>query len=373
MELRDDPYARAREWKESTGGRVVGFFCCYAPEELIYAAGALPVRITGENRTVSKAGAHLQSYCCSLARTGLDMALTGDLGFLDGTVFVHTCDTMQRLSDIWRLDAGYAFHVDFVLPVRFEGKPAIEYTRAELGLVRTKLGAALGQFDDEAIASSIKVYNRNRALLTELYDLRRGDPGIMPSDQAIWVVASSALMDKAEHNELLEEIIDDLKTSSPLEGEDRGGGEARTRLFGVGSVMDQWEFLRMLEELGGTFADDDFCTGHRYFEGDVSEGGDPLDAITDRLMERGQCACKHMPDKNRSERIVQRARACGAKGAIFFQFKFCEPHGFDYPFIKTALGDAGFATLELEIEQGSVSIEQLRTRVEALLETVTAV
>ncbi|MFH1150199.1 MAG: 2-hydroxyacyl-CoA dehydratase family protein [Actinomycetota bacterium] len=364
MELRNDPYARARAWKERTGGRVVGFFCCYAPEELIYAAGALPVRITGENRTVSKAGAHLQSYCCSLARTGLDMALTGDLALLDGTVFVHTCDTMQRLSDIWRLNAGYAFHVDFVLPVRFEGKLATEYTRAELGLVRSKLANALGQFDDDTIRESIGVYNRNRALLGELYDLRREDPGIMPCDQAVWIVASAALMDKAEHNEILEEILVDLRGAS--------SGPEKTRLFGVGSVMDQWEFLRMMEDLGGTFADDDFCTGHRYFEGDVSEEGDPLDALTARLMERGQCACKHTPDRERPARIVQRARACGARGAIFFQFKFCEPHGFDYPFIKTALDDAGFSTLELEFEQGSVSIEQLRTRVEALLETVSA-
>ncbi|MBU1670050.1 MAG: 2-hydroxyacyl-CoA dehydratase family protein [Actinobacteria bacterium] len=362
MELRDDPYSRARAWKERTGGSVVGFFCCYAPEELLHAAGALPVRVTGENRTVSKAGAHLQSYCCSLARTALDMALTGDLDFLDGTVFVHTCDTMQRLSDIWRLNAGYPFHVDFALPVRFEGKLAAEYTRAELGLVRSKLAHALGQFDDDAIRESIRVYNRNRALLTELYDLRRADPGIMPCDQAVWVVASAALMDKAEHNEILEEILSDLRGAS--------GRSDRIRLFGVGSVMDQWEFLGMLEDLGGTFADDDFCTGHRYFEGDVSEEGDPLDALTGRLMERGQCACKHTPDRERSARIVQRARACGARGAIFFQFKFCEPHGFDYPAIKKALDEAGFATLELEMEQGSVSIEQLRTRVEALLETI---
>ncbi|MBU4301860.1 MAG: hypothetical protein KKE56_03745, partial [Actinobacteria bacterium] len=76
-----DPYSRARDWKERTGGKVMGFFCHYAPEEMIHAAGALPARITGENRVISESGAHLQSYCCSLARTGLDMALGGDLDF----------------------------------------------------------------------------------------------------------------------------------------------------------------------------------------------------------------------------------------------------------------------------------------------------
>ena len=60
MKLRDDPYAMARSWKERTGSKVLGFFCCYAPEEMMHAAGALPVRITGENRDISKSAAHLQ-------------------------------------------------------------------------------------------------------------------------------------------------------------------------------------------------------------------------------------------------------------------------------------------------------------------------
>src|SRR5659263_216787 len=172
MKMRDDPYAAARAWKERTGGKVLGYFCCYAPEEMIHAAGALPVRITGENRDVSKSGAHLQNYCCSLARTGLDMALDGTLSFLDGTVFVHTCDTMQRLSDIWRLNAGFAVHADLVLPVRFETASAWEYMTKELTSFRDELAGELGPIDDAALVESIKLFNRNRALLAQLYQMR---------------------------------------------------------------------------------------------------------------------------------------------------------------------------------------------------------
>jgi len=363
VELREDPFRWARDWKERTGGKAVGFFCCYAPEEIIHAAGALPVRITGENRVTSKSGAHLQSYCCSLARTGLDMALTGDLEFLDGTVFVHTCDTMQRLSDIWRLNAGYAFHGDVILPVRFEGDAALEYMREELASFRKRVSDNIGPVGDSALAESIRLYNRNRELLAELYRLRREDPGIIPSDEALWLVASSALIEKSEHNAMLEEALAGLKGSGPE-------SDGKVRLFAAGSVMDQWDFLKMVEEVGGTIVDDDFCTGHRYFDADVPVDVDPIEGIARRLTDRGSCPCKYLPSGDRANRLLGRIGESGARGAIFFQFKFCDPHSFDYPYIKKALDEEGIPSLHLEIEHDSVSTEQLRTRVEALLETI---
>lgn len=368
MKLREDSYSYARSWKERTGRPVMGFFCSYAPEEIIHAAGALPVRITGEDRTPSESGAHLQSYCCSLARTSLDKALEGELDFLDGTAFVHTCDTMQRLSDIWRLNTGYAVHLDTVLPVRFEGEAALRYMYDELVDFRRKLADFIGgPIEDEALKASIEVYNRNRELLARLYSLRREDPSVLTSDRAIWVVSSSALMEKSEHNDLLEELLEELEQESSS----HNGGEGSTvRLFGIGSVMDQWGFLEMVEQAGGTLVDDDFCTGHRYFDALAPGGDDPVKSIAARLSDRGLCACKHRPSNDRASLIAERVSQSGAKGAIFFQFKYCEPHAFDYPYVKKALDGMGVPSLLLEIEQGSVSIEQLRTRVEALLETI---
>ena len=366
MKMRDDPYAAARAWKERTGGKVMGYFCCYAPEEMIHAAGALPGRITGENRDISKSGAHLQNYCCSLARTGLDMALDGTLSFLDGTVFVHTCDTMQRLSDIWRLNAGFAVHADLVLPVRFETSSAWDYMTSELASFAEGLEKELGPMEDSALVESIKLFNRNRALLAKLYQMRLASPGILPYDQALWCSTSSALMDKAEHTALLEEIITDLQAGTATTD---GSG---VPLFGIGSVMDQWDFLAMVQESGATFVDDDFCNGRRYFDFEVPEDVPPVEGIARRLWGRSSCPCKHVPSRDRGACLADRATAAGAKGAIFFQFKFCEPHAFDYPHVKKALEEAGIPSLNLEFEQGSVSIGQLRTRVGALVETIKA-
>ena len=119
-----DPYAYIRKYKKKSGKKVVGYFCSYAPEELIWAAGALPVRMFGTNENIHLADTHLQSYCCSLVRGILEEALANRLDFLDGVVFPHTCDSFQRLSDIWRLNITGQFHIDVVLPVKLDTSSA---------------------------------------------------------------------------------------------------------------------------------------------------------------------------------------------------------------------------------------------------------
>ena len=113
-----DPAAYAQAWKQRESRPVVGTFCSYAPEEIILASGALGYRIFGTELTISRADAHMQAYSCSLVRGALEDALDGGLDFLDGAVFPHTCDSIQRLSDIWRMNAKTGFHLDVVLPVK---------------------------------------------------------------------------------------------------------------------------------------------------------------------------------------------------------------------------------------------------------------
>ncbi|MCK5202536.1 MAG: 2-hydroxyacyl-CoA dehydratase, partial [Desulfobacterales bacterium] len=48
--------------------------------------------------------------------------------------------------------------------------------------------------------------------------------------------------------------------------------------------------------------------------------------------------------------------------------KFCDPHAFDFPYIKELLDRAGIPSMLLEIEDQQISAEQLRTRIEAFIE-----
>ncbi|MDP3047100.1 MAG: 2-hydroxyacyl-CoA dehydratase family protein, partial [Chloroflexota bacterium] len=69
-----------RDWTARfPGRRALGYLCSYLPEEIIHAAGFVPLRILPAGAASPRADAHLQSYTCSLARGCLERSLTGEL------------------------------------------------------------------------------------------------------------------------------------------------------------------------------------------------------------------------------------------------------------------------------------------------------
>ena len=85
-EVTEDPYKRLAKWKEQTGSKIIGCFPMYVPEEIIHAAGILPVTILGSDKPITHADKYVQLYICGLVRSNFDLALRGDLDFLDGMV-----------------------------------------------------------------------------------------------------------------------------------------------------------------------------------------------------------------------------------------------------------------------------------------------
>ena len=149
-EVVENPAEYAREWKRTHDGRVVGHFCSYTPEEIIVAAGALPLSDIRFRAPVSKADAHLQAYACSLVRGALEDALSGALDFLDGAVFPHTCDSIQRLSDIWRINGRFGFHLDVVMPAKLDTDSARQYMTRVVGTFATTASKSPGGRDRPA-------------------------------------------------------------------------------------------------------------------------------------------------------------------------------------------------------------------------------
>ena len=91
-----------RALKKESGKPVIGYLCCFAPPEIISAAGAIPYRITGRpGDSTAEADAYMEPYGCTYVRNILAQAVKGRLDFLDGLVISHSCDMVQRLYGIW--------------------------------------------------------------------------------------------------------------------------------------------------------------------------------------------------------------------------------------------------------------------------------
>ncbi|RPI96160.1 MAG: 2-hydroxyacyl-CoA dehydratase [Spirochaetales bacterium] len=135
-----------------------------------------------------------------------------------------------------------------------------------------------------------------------------------------------------------------------------------------GGLCDHADIYSIIEKSGGAVVWDDLCTGSRYFEGLVSEDGDPIEALADRFTERVVCPAKHSSVSARGDNIVSIAKEHRASGVIFLLLKFCDPHSFDYPYMKEMLDREGVPSMLMEIEQDLPSEGQLSTRFEAFIE-----
>ena len=112
--IAQNPLQRAKKWKEA-GGRVIGCFPMYIPEEIIHASGILPITLLGTNETVTLSDRYLQPYLCHVPRSNLDLALKGKLDFLDGIVFPDICDVVRMLPNIWNLHHPMPFQHTIVV------------------------------------------------------------------------------------------------------------------------------------------------------------------------------------------------------------------------------------------------------------------
>lgn len=358
-----DPVRYARELKEETGKKIVGYTCSYTPEELLLAAGAHPLRLFGTRETIHLADSHLQAYCCSVVRGILEEALSRRLDFLDGMVFPHTCDSIQRLSDIWRMNIPFGFHLDVILPVKLDTQSARDYMTDVLKKFRTDLENRLKvDISDAALEKAAALESSIRKSIREIYELRSAAPRIMPGEDLYTVVRAAMIMDRERLAVLLAGTAADLQAQV---AEDKTPAK---RIVLAGGICNHPDIYPMIEQAGGAIVWDDFCTGARYFSEPAAEGPDPISRIAGRLIDRVVCPAKHKDLDGRAAHLIRIAKEKEADGVVLLLLKFCDPHAFDYPYLKSSLEEAGIPLLAVEIEDPLPAEGPLRTRFEAFLE-----
>ncbi len=352
----------AKEWKEKTGGKVLGYFCTYVPEEIVYAAGVLPVRILGSHEAQSVTEPHIFAMFCPLCRDCLAQGLQGRYDYLDGIMIAQCCLHMRQAFTSWTKHIPLEYNYYLYMPHGIQTPRAYPYLRGELEDFKKSLEEWTGNMiTDQDLDHAIEVYNENRRLMKQVYEFRREKNPNLTGLEAMEMVVSSQMTDKKEHNQALKELLKALPSRQI-------NRETGTRLMILGSEDDDAEFLEMVESSGATFVIEDHCTGSRYFWNEVVPQEDSLSAIAARYIDRPACPSKDWPDRTRIPHILKLARDYGVEGTLLIQQKFCDPHELDIPTIRAHLEKNGIPTYFLEFDV-TVPVGQFKTRVEAFLET----
>ena len=362
----NDTFPKTREILEhkAQGKKAIGWLCTYVPEEIIHAAGILPIRITGYNQEMEleDGNAYLYINNCSFSRSCLQMGLRKEYDFLDGVVGGSTCDGARRLFDLWRHYLKPPFFQVLTVP-RKSHEGARELYHSQIADFRNHLQEFAGvSITDAALIESIKVLNESRSLLKELYDLRKLEEPLISGKEAMEVLNASFRMHKEQFNAYLKELLVDLKKNGL-------GHRAKARLMLVGSVMTNPEFVRSIEELGVIVVTDELCTSTRYWSDPVELEGarSPLYAISNRYLNNFPCA-RMYPSTDRFDRIVKLAREAKIDGVISETIRYCVPYAHDIPLLNIRLKVENIPLLSLDVEYGTSGSGQIRTRVQAFLE-----
>jgi len=353
------------DWK-AQGKKVIGYVCSYVPEEILYAADILPVRITGKGvDDTSLADSYLTRVNCTFSRCCLEIGMSGGFDFLDGAVFLNGCDHIRRAYDNWAAHES-ALPFMYMLPVpHVIDSEGLQWYREEVTKLKEAVEEHFGvKITPERLSEAVTIYNETRRLLRKLYDLRAGDQPPITGAEALTILSAATAMPKEEFNKLLNALFEELETKE-------GAADKKVRLLIAGSLMDDPEFLENVEDLGAVVVSDALCFGARAFWDLTDETGDPFDALTERYYKHSPCPRMAGQYQKRLDFVKDQIERAQVDGVILEYIKFCDLHGTDNALLKRDLEGTGIATIELERQYGPLAdAGRIRTRVQAFLERI---
>ncbi len=366
----ENPHDYARNWKAKTGGKVCGCICANVPEEFIYAAGILPVRILPDPEVPETlAASHIQSNRCAMCRGCLEQGLRGTYDYVDALMYVQGCLAQSQTFDSWVLHKSLQWSYKMFQPFR-QDIPAAKKVYIELfnefkASFEKWLGAPVSK---EALAKSVAIYRENRELLKQVYELRKSHPPLISGSDAQKIVLSSLLMDKKEHNELLKQFLQEIKKQTP------SGDATRPRVMLIGSGLPPFDYIELVESAGADIVIEDHCIGARYFWGedanDPPANADPLDAIITYYHDKKvQCVYQDWDGAKAKKRINQIIKDFDVNAVIWLEQVFCGTHQWEVPEEMVMFEKLGLPALRTQrgraLPQG-----RLRPEIEAFLKQV---
>ena len=361
--LEDESYPTVARWR-ADGGKVLGHFQVYFPEEIAHAAGMLPFKLRGAPVETVLADSRFGSYLCSIIKTTLELALS-DRVEMEMFVTHPICDAARNLAGIWGRNFSFPCQILY-LPQNATSAHAPAYLRDEyerlLGTVAEVAGREVSEDD---LRVSIGVYNENRALLRALYDLKREKPWQISADEAYALVAVGGMIRREEHNELLRAVL-------PMIVERDARQQDRIRVVFEGGFCEQPP-LDLIRSIGRScyVVDDDLLIGLRWILEDVPVDGDPLLNLAVAYLDTSSYSpVQHDLRKPKEQMLLERIRGANAEAVIVTAAKMCEPGLEEQVAYTRALDAENIPYFVSEFEENMTSFDGLEIQLETFVENI---
>ena len=363
-ELLKSPQNRLVEQAVDDGRIPIGYSCSFVPEALLMADRLFPVRLQAPGVAGTEiADNYLSGFVCSYARSLLEFALEDRYDLIKGWVFVPSCAHMQRLFDNLEYLKKPVFNHILDVP-RKVNEATIAWQAEELRMLSDRLASHFGvDMGEASLKKAIVEWNNFAALVLSIGEMRkRPDPPITGAEFHRVVMASLT-----SPKDLILPYIQELHNE--IAGR-QGQKNYRARLLLVGSHLHDPEFIRIIESQGGLVVADRFCTGSIPGLGFIEPGNDPIMALAEYTFKKTMCPRMMENFDLRLQTIIETVREYRVDGVVIEIIKFCDLWGVDSMPLVSALRKEGIPVLKLEREYRMGGEGQLRTRVQAFIESM---
>jgi len=361
--LEDNSFPSVRKWREN-GGKVIGHFQVYFPEEIAHAAGTLPFKVRGAPIDAMQAESRFGSYLCSILKTSLELALS-DTVELDMFVTHPICDAARNLAGVWGRNFPYPCQILY-LPQNANSAYSAQYLRDEYNRLKLDIENITGtSVHEDDLRNSIELFNVNRGLIRELYEIKREQPWLLPIEEAYVLMAVGGIIPREQHNELLELALPQIRDRQTKQHD-------KIRVVFEGGFCEQppLDFLRVISR-SCFVVDDDLLIGLRWITDDVPTEGDPLMNLAVAYLESSTYSpVQHDLRKPKEKMLMERIQAAGAEAAIVAAAKMCEPGLDEQVAYAKILDESGVPYFLNEFEEKMTSFDQIQVQLETFAENI---
>lgn len=348
---------------KETGKDLIGCFPIHTPDEIIYAAGCIPVGMWGGTTELQLADKYLQSFCCSVMRTNIEFGMRGVYNDLKAVIIPTFCDTLKCIEENWKVAVPQIPVIGMAYPQHRDLKAGIEYMISETKRVKHELELILGKIIlEEKVEEAFAVYEDYRATMRAFTEVAAKHPEIIGAKTRYLLIKAGQFMDKAVYTQKMKEIIAGLQAEAevPFKG---------TKVVLTGLMPEPVEILDVFEENQVAVVGDDMSLGSRLWRTPAREDiKDVYEKMAYIVADQEGDTFLYEPQKKRGQLLIDMVQKLGAAAVVVMMMKFCDPEEYDYPIYKAELEKAGIPELYLETDQQLTTFEQVRTRVQSFTE-----
>jgi len=367
MKIRERNVMKIKEGKEKDL-KVVGIYCTYCPQELVLAAGAVPVSLCGtKEEPIAAAEEILPRNLCPLIKSSYGFAISDTCPFFhfsDLIIGETTCDGKKKMFEL--MGEMKPVHV-MQLPYTMNSPAAFEMWVEEIRSLRRRLEEEFKvTITDEAIWAAIEKVNGETQAAKAICDLNQMDPPPLKGLDLLTVTWSrSFAIDKVEVSAMLESLTADLKAQGGV----GVAGQPRILLTGCPVGLGTEKVIRLVDELGGNVVCMENCSSYKTLGLQSSrEYNDPIVALAHKYLQI-PCSCMS-PNDHRMELLEQMIDEFKVDAVIDLTWQACHTYNIESYEVARVVKQKEIPYLHLESDYSSSDMEALKVRIEALLEMV---